>query len=198
MAVAMDNLENEVHLYQENHSPKVLNNIVNQLDGLILSVVHKMLNQYHGRVDLEFDDLYQVGIIGLIRALASLPDEFDLDEIRMRVVAYVRAEIKKQFVAFKHHSDSKSSILYSDMSVSDEPMYLRVEVKELFNLLIQESVISREDFYFLYHRFVDEVPVRDLAKWYGKTLHGVIMWEQRLLKILRHDLRVRGFENANI
>lgn len=198
MVTAMGNLESVVHVYQENHSPEVLDEIVTKLDGLVLSVAHRLLKSYHGAIDLEFEDLYQVGIIGVIRALSSLPDQFDEDQIRMRVVAYVSSEIKKQFWASRREFSCKRCILYGEGSVSDAPMHFRVEVRELFNLLIQEGVITREDFYFLYHRFVDEISVRELAKRYNKTLHGIVIWEQRLLKSLRYDMRVRSFVNANL
>lgn len=193
MATAMDNLESAVHMYQVDHSPEVLGDILTQLDGLVLSVVHHMLRVYRGTINLEFDDLYQVGMIGVIRALGTLPDQFDLDQIRMRVVAYVKAEIIKQFRAEKRNYAFKHCIMCGEESISDAPMYLRVEVRELFNLLIQDGVITREDFYFLYHRFVNEIPVRVLADRYGKTLHGIIMWERRILRVLRQDMRVRGF-----
>jgi len=196
MATAMGTLEESVHVYQETHSSEVLDDIVAQLDGLVLSVVHHMLRSYRGIVELDFDDLHQIGVIGVIQALNSLPEGYNLDEIRMRVVAYVKAEIRNRFRESRRHFVCKRRIIHGEESVSDEQMHRQVEVKELFNLLIEKGVITREDFYFLYHRFVDELPVRELAEHYGKTLHGIIMWEQRVLKALRHDLDVRGFANA--
>jgi len=198
MATAMDNLEETVHVYQESHSSEALDDVVTLLDGVVLGVVHHMLRSYQGVVDLEFDDLYQIGIIGLIRALGTLPEGYDDDEIRMRVVAYVKSEIGKKFRESRRRFSTQRRILYGEESVSDAPMHCQVEVRELFNHLISTGVITREDFYFLYHRFVDEISVRELAEHYGKTLHGIVHWEEKLLKTLRQDMAVRGFANADL
>jgi len=198
MATVMDNLEESVHEYKECHSSEALDEVVTLLDGVVLGVVHHMLKSYYGVVDLDFDDLYQIGIIGLIRALGTLPENYDENEIRMRVVAYIKSEIGKKFRESRRRFSVQRRILYGDGSVSDASMHLRVEVKELFNHLISAGVITREDFYFLYHRFVDEVPVRELAEHYGKTLHGIVHWEQKLLKTLRQNESVRGFADAEL
>jgi RNA polymerase sigma factor (sigma-70 family) len=194
----MDNLEECVHVYQESHSSEALDEVVEQMDGLVLSVVHQMLRSYRGNLDLEFDDLYQIGIIGLMRALASLPKDFDADVIRMKVVAYIKAEMRSKFRAARRRASYQRKLSYGDDSVSDEDMYRKVEVKELFNLLIEKGVITREDFYLLYHRYVDEISVRELAKHYGKTMSGIVYWEQNVLNRIRHDITVREYEDADL
>lgn len=198
MTAATDNLERDVHRYQETHSSEALDDIVAQVDGLVLSVVHHMLNSYQGTVDVDFEDLYQLGMIGVIRAIGSLPDEFDENEIIMRVVAYVKSGIRSQFSASRRNLVCKCCIMNSVRSVSDELMHLQVEVRELFNLLIRDGVISREDFYFIYHRFVDNMNVRELSKRYEKPVSCIHRWEQRVLRDMRRDVRVRSFFDANI
>jgi RNA polymerase sigma factor (sigma-70 family) len=195
MASMVYNLEKVVHAYQENRSSNALDEIIVQMDGLILSVIHQMLRSYRGMVDLEFDDLYQIGIVGLIKALATLPDGYDDNEIRMRVIAYVKSEINQKFRESMRYLSCHHRIMYDEGSVSDLSMHMQVEVKELFNLLIDKGVITRQDFYFLYHRFVEETSIRKLAEYYGKTVHGIVHWEQRLLNTLRHNMMVRGFES---
>ena len=192
MTAAMVNLEVCVHEYQDTHSSEVLDDIVTQVDSLVLRVVHHMLRSYQGIVDVDFEDLYQMGIIAVIHAISSLPDDFDGNEIRMRVVAYVKAAIKSQFSDTRRQLACKCGIMRVG-STSDDSMHLQVEVRELFNLLIEEHVMSREDFYFLYHRFVDEMPIRELAEKYGKPSTVIYTWEQRLLQKLRQDVRVRSF-----
>ena len=193
MAAVLSNLEKYAHEYQESHSPEALDEIVALVDGLVLSVVHQMLRAYQGVVDVEFEDLHQMGMIGVIHALTTLPDDFDENQIRMRVVAYVKAILRSQFSISRRQLACKCCIMNRGESVSDKVEHLKMEVRELFNLLIEENVLTRRDFYFLYHKIVDEFSVRELADMYGISSGGVINWERRLLNTLRNDERVRGF-----
>lgn len=198
MTAATSNLENRVHDYHDTHSAEALDDIVAMVDGLVLRVVYHMLRSYQGVVDVDFDDLYQMGMMGVIRAMGSLPEDFDENEIRMRVVAYVKSEIRSQFKSSRRNLAYKCSIMNRVSFVSDAPMHLHVEVKELFNVLIKEHVMSREEFYFLYHRFVEEMPVRELSVMYGKPIACIHKWEQQILQRLRRDRRVRSFFDAEL
>jgi RNA polymerase sigma-32 factor len=90
-------LEDEVELfsrYNENKSPKVLNEITESY----LSFVRFITKQYYS-YNLEFEDLFQQGLIGLLKAI----ERFDIDK-KIRFTSFAAIYVKSEIISFIHQN----------------------------------------------------------------------------------------------
>lgn len=87
--------------YQANPTEVIFTKILKRTDNLVLSSIHKHLRRRKELKDIDFEDLYYVGIWGLGRAITTALPKEPGHKITARIVAYVRATIDREYPNYK-------------------------------------------------------------------------------------------------
>ena len=84
--------------YQRTDNRRVFLLLLAKFDLLILSVIHRMRKRHRCLRREEMQALYHVGIIGFAAALKKLPEDEEPRKIPAWIVAYVKAELRRDYV----------------------------------------------------------------------------------------------------
>lgn len=200
--------------------PKIFIAIVLLVEKLLFYTIHeaRKAKPYLRKVDLQ--DLYHDAIIGLYAALLKTKKDEPGSKIIYNIVRYVNNEITKQNkrtnkvafpfsigdVAFQVHLYS-SDMPQSDVFINQikDRMVDRISVfknleseftRKRFTQLIEEDVISFEEFRMLTMYFVNDMPYRAIAEEFDTSLATVSRKIKDALNRLRYEFRRRGWEGA--
>jgi len=192
--------------------------IVLKVDKFLLYSIYKarLCKPYLKKVELQ--DLYQDAIVGLYKALLKFKKEEPGSKLLYKIQRYISNEIVLHYkrtdkivfpfevaeVVFQVHlyfSDMASQGTYIKQlrdKLSEEILpYKNLEqefTRERFAKLIEEDVISSEEFMMLTMRFVDDMRYKNIAKQFGCSGATVSRRIESALNRLRYEFRRRGWE----
>ena len=190
------------------------------VDKLLFYTIHKARRAKPYLRRVEIDDLYQDAILGLYAALLKTKADEPGSKIIYRIVRYVNNEFAKQNrrtnkvafpfaigdIAFQVHlyaSDMPQSGIFinqiEDRLSFNIPVYKDLEseyVKEKFRLLIEEDVVSFDEFTMITMYIVEGTTYKVIAKEFDMSIATVSRKIKNALNRIRYEFRVRGWEDG--
>ncbi|MHA1288431.1 MAG: hypothetical protein ACTSPB_13590 [Candidatus Thorarchaeota archaeon] len=180
--------------YQEDRDGETFERILCRVDNLLLYVVHTLRRKWSQLQLEDIRDLYQTATIGLYNALLTVRIEETPDKVIARIIAYVKSEIRKGFP--RPTISSRCGI----ESFSSLPVYHQLEcecLREVFQSLIDQEIVSDEDFNFLRLRYVYGLPFADIARTTPLHMETVKRRVYDVTNRIRHQLRLRGIDKGD-
>jgi len=198
--------------------PLIFAKIVKRVEKLLLYTIYKARRTKPYLKKVELQDLYQTAVIGLYRALLKVKEDEPGSKLVYKITRYVGNEIAKDNkrtdkitvpysiadVAFQVH------LYFTDMPqfqehisqienklVEDAVVYKNLEmefIRERFSKLLEDEVLSFEEFEMLVMHFVDNKTYKDIAKQFGYSHVTVSKRTNNTLNKLRFEFRRRGWE----
>ena len=191
-----------------------------KVDKFLLYSIYKarLCKPYLKKVELQ--DLYQDAIVGLYNALLKFKEEEPGSKLLYKICRYVNNEIALHYrrtdkvvfpfsigdVTFQIHlyfsdmTQSDSYISQMKTKLSDEVLpYKNLELeftRERFAQLIEEDVISTEEFKMLTMYFVNGMTYKTIAKEFDTSLVTVSRKIKNALNRLRYEFRRRSWEGT--
>jgi len=190
------------------------------VDKLLFYTIHKARRAKPYLKKVEMDDLYQDAILGLYAAILKTKGDEPGSKIIYRIGRYINNEITKQNrrtnkvafpfsisdIAFQVHlyaSDMSQSGVYinqiEDKLFSNIPVYRNLElefINEKIRLLIEEDVISFEEFGMIAMYVVEDMTYKTIAKEFGTSIPTVSRKIKNALNRLRYEFRRRGWDDV--
>lgn len=206
--------------FVDNRNPSILIAILLKVDKLLLYTIHKARKSKPYLRKVEIQDLYHDAIVGLYVALLKVKEDEPGSKLIYKITRYVTNEIAKHNrrtnkvafpfsvadIAFQVHlysSDMPQSGVYisqiEDRLAEKTPVYKNLEsefTRERFIKLIEEDVISFEEFKMLVMYFVNDMTYKDIAKQIGCSGATVSRKIESVLNRLRYEFRRRGWEGV--
>ena len=203
--------------FVSNRNPKIFIAIALLVDKLLFYTIHEARKAKPYLRKVSMDDLYQDAILGLYAALLKTKQDEPGSKIIYNIVGYVNNAITKQNkrtnqvafpfsigdIAFQVHlyaSDMPQSRVYisriEDKLSSNDPVYKNLElesVREKFRLLIEEDVISFEEFRMITMYVVNDMTYKTIAAEFDSSIATVSRRIKNALNRLRYEFRVRGW-----
>lgn len=190
--------------YQKTPSEVLFSKILKRTDKLVLNSIHKHLKRRPELRDINFEDLYHVGIIGLGRAIkTALPTEPG-HKITARIVAYIRATIDKEYPNYKckkwnnllsFEDDEKIGYIYQFQNVTDDHIFESIDAEFLLTAikeLLQDKLITQEGLNIVFEKAVKEKSYTKISKEKGRSYTYIKQRYTRTIQILKDKLG--GFE----
>jgi len=198
--------------------PSILEKIIKKVDKLLFYTIYKARRSKPYLKKVELQDLYQTAIIGLYRALLKVKEDEPGSKLVYKIGRYTGNEIAKDYkrtdkvtfpfsiadVDFQVHLYSvdmpqswKHISQIEDKLVEDTLVYKNLEMKfirERFLKLIEEEIISFEEFEMLVLRFVEGMTYTDIARQFGTSQVTISKKIGDALNRLRYEFRRRGWE----
>ncbi|MHA1592385.1 MAG: hypothetical protein ACTSUP_07940 [Candidatus Heimdallarchaeaceae archaeon] len=176
--------------YQETHSRSSFEGILKRVDWLVLYVINKLQNQFFYYKNIGFDELYQTAVVGVGEAILTVKKTENGDKIVARIIAYIRAAIKRSFKVPKEISGGGICEKYlSDFS--KEELSKMIDIIDFCEIEIYPYLNEAEQD-LLHKRFFESKTYREIAKTADCGKSGV-RW--RTLKILK-NIKLRLFEKG--
>jgi DNA-directed RNA polymerase specialized sigma24 family protein len=175
--------------FQETEDDVLFQRILIRVDRLVVSIIKKLQRRLYHLQLVDIQDLYQTAIVGLYNGVLKVKEEETADHTVARLIAYMRAEVKK---TYPYHRPIQDFERIYQQSV---PVYQDLEfeyLNDIFENLIREGIISRQDFDLLYHKEVDKYTYRALAAVSELHVNTVRARIDAVKNRLRHQLRLRG------
>ena len=160
-------------------SQVIFEQVLRRTDNLLLKTVHKQIRIKPYMQDEEMRDLYHTAIIGLGRAMKTAKKETP-GKMIARIIAYVRAELLRQFPLKASKKKHKSLCNFEPTAVSYIPRERekgdieKIEHSAEMSMfaddcakMIAKGVVDAAEFGFFVKHFAHEVPYRLLAKEMG-------------------------------
>ena len=204
--------------FKSSGDPVVFEKIIVKVEKLLLLTIHRArkAKPYLKRVELE--DLFQIAVLGLYRALSKVKEEEPGSKLLYLITRYVGNEIAKCYkstnrvlfpfsvskTAFQMHLcfiDMPQSQEYIDQIenrlIENALVYKNLEmefIRERFSKLLEEGVFSSEEFEMIGMRFIDDMTYVDIAKQFGCSNIVVSKKINDVLNRIRWEFRRRGWE----
>ena len=204
--------------FKSGRDPVIFKKIAERTEWFLIYTIGKAkrVKPYLRRVDIQ--DLYQIAIIGLHRALLKVKKDEPGSKLLYKIWRYVNNEIAICYkptyrLAFPfsvsgvalqvylYFADMSQSEMYisqiEDKLIEKTPVYKDLEqefTRNRFSKLIEEEVISFEEFEMLTMRFVNDMTYKDIAKQHGIASITVSKKIEDVLNRLRFEFRRRNWE----
>lgn len=173
--------------YQEEHSPAVFEKILKRIDGLIIYIVYCLIEETFYLRDIEPQELYQAGIVGLYDALDNMSVKIAAEKIPSYIVSRVQSSIRRVFRYKGRPEEATCQIKEDDLIYEDT---LNMEFLELIDVLTHMYMcdrISLEEISLLSDKFALDKTVRCI----GKERHISHEWAR--VKVLRAIGKVKRY-----
>lgn len=198
--------------------PAIFIAIVLKVDRLLLYTIHKARKSKPYLRKVELQDLYHDAIVGLYMALLKFKADEPGSKLIYKITRYITNEIAKgnrrtSRVAFPFSVEEVTfqvHLYYSDMpragvytnQIADRltdrtPVYKNLEMeftRDRFTKLIEEDVISLEEYEMLTMHCVNDMTYKNIAKQFGISQPTVSRKIENALNRLRYEFRRRGWE----
>ena len=137
---------------------------------LICSIINKYTKYY------EFDDLYQVSVIGMMKASQNYDESYNV-----KFTTYAYKYILSEVIQYVNNSNKKLTLL--DIYVSDD--------SNKFNYLLLEeelNALSKEEQELINYRYFQDKTQSEIAQIFGTNQVKISRNEQKILKKLKNNL----------
>lgn len=205
--------------FESSRDPAIFATILIRVEKFLFSIIHKAMRCKPYLRKIELQDHYQTAVLGLYKALLKVKKDEPGSKLIYKIRRYVNNEIAKcnrktnkvsfpfsvadiAFQVHLHSADMPQSEGYigqiENKLVERGLVYKNLElefVRERFSKLIEEDVLSFEEFEMLVMRFVNEMTYKDIAKQVGTTSITVSKKIENTLNILKFEFRRRNWEN---
>lgn len=156
MGVRADVLRQLALQYQETKNPRIFEKILKRVDYLILKVVAELKRKDSTLKQVSLEDLYQEGVLSIYDAIASVRPEEEARMVLLRIMAYIRARIRKVYRRFymKHDFLGDMSGGFTSNGLSD--IDAKVEELDFYDFLlgaVEEGLLDRDDMNLIRKRF---------------------------------------------
>jgi len=141
--------------YQRTGDSITFEKILKRVDNLVVFIIlqEKKRCSFLRRVDLQ--ELYQVAILGLVKAIKSLPSDENSNRMPARFKSYIRAELVKSFL--KQDREAKGLLdknwlgsLCSKYGSSDD---VEIEIRDILQVAKRKGILTDDEYDILIHRF---------------------------------------------
>lgn len=184
--------------YEANGDPRVFVMILIKVDGLLRYLIRKIRRSRPYLCNVEFSDLYQTAVVGLYRAVAKVKVDEHGSKLVYNITRYVANEIIN---VYKDRSGHRSSIPFEIAAqqelVDTIKVYEDLEwefIRERFYKLIDDGVISLEEFDMITHHFVQGITYKDIARQVGSSTDTISKKVRDSLNRIRYEFRRRNWE----
>jgi len=192
-------LKELVFEYKKNKDPKVFETLLGRIDDLIVYVVLKFVHGNPQFNNIELQDFYQSAIVGLYKGIDSAIEKESGAILQARLIAYIKSEM----LAFCRKLNEKPAFVEfyksKDTVVPEESVYRDIESEFLakrYQKLIDNKVISSEEYRLLILRYADRMKIKDIAVEIKRSTSFVRRRLRDSLNRIRYTLRRKGFEDV--
>lgn len=166
-------------------SGKLFGEILARVDLLILKTIHKMRRSEHYLMRVEFEDLYQTGILGLHNAMITMRVDNPDEKVIPRIIAYVKSTIRTKFkYARKEFSTADKYTFEKVRSYNDNNTNLLI-FRDLLTDLYKSDYINDLDLDLIHQRFTLRHTYVQIGKHYGICGMAAYLRVKKLLDFIR-------------
>jgi RNA polymerase sigma factor (sigma-70 family) len=214
MGVREEVLRDLVTEYQPTRSPIVFEKILMRVDKLLLKTLHMMIKSRPYLATVGAEDIYQTEIVGLYRALDTVLPTEDGGHIVARIIAYIRAEVKKDY-PYRHYGKVKlfSEIEDEEGQICCTGQILTSKQKEWFEGVPDDRVENNAEFSLLFERiselvnsgkltyehlgllkkhFFDGKTTKEIAQEKGCSRQNIEKQLNKVLLIVQKDIKTKN------
>ena len=201
--------------YRDKEDPTIFKQILILVDELLKNLVKRMIRKKPYLQRMELQDLYHAAVIGLLKAVLKVKEEETGGILVSKIIYCVGDEIsswgkaprEKPFSSFLNVLDAEQwppwvMGIWSGGDVKQlyyESTYNDIEssfIRDRFTKLIEEGILSLEDFDLLVMRIVNGMKYKDVAKQLGCSISGASIRVTAILNRLRYEFRLRGWDDV--
>lgn len=202
-------------IYRGNRDPHVFTQILVVVHELLKNLVMKALRGKPHLRRMEPQDLYHAAILGLYKAILKVEEKETGGILVSRIIFYAGNEILswgrvpriKPFSSFLNVLNVEEwppwvMGIWSGGKVK-QPYYESTHggieskfVRDGFTKLIEEGVLSTEDFDLLVMRVVNGMKYKEIAKQIGCSISGASIRVTAILNKLRYEFRKRSWDDV--
>jgi RNA polymerase sigma factor (sigma-70 family) len=182
--------------YVRLRNPLIFEAIIIKVDKLLMFTIRKVRAFLPYLRAVEIQDLYQDAIVGLHKGLLKVKEDEPDTKVLYWIVRNVTDEIVKCNRRVKKSAQSFEKIADEEL-VDTTPVYKDLElaaIRERFWKLMDEGVLSFDEFQMLIMRVIHGMTYKDIAKQFGSTKVTVSKRIKDVLNRLRHEFRRRNWE----
>jgi len=169
--------------------------IVKMEDRLVLYSIHKAIGKRNSLMRVPLQDLYQSALVGLYLALLKVKEDEPGSKIVTKIIRYIINEVLKDN---KEPREKPFTFSNRDKLIDDTLVYKNLEmefIRERFWKLINDKVISFEEFEMIVMRFVDGMSYEEIASQFiGKSRKVISRKIKKILKKMKDEFAKRGWE----
>jgi len=183
--------------YNETHEEAVFHKILLRIDDLTVHSVHKFVRTHPQFQFIGLQDLYESAIVGLYEGVMTVKEKESGARLPARLIAYMKAEMLSFCLKCRESPNVLREYSSKDVIVPESTVYERLESKFLhqrYMRLIEDGIITEEEYKILNLRFVENCTLREIAKETGHSLTWVYRHIKTSLNRIRVELRRKGLE----
>jgi len=184
-----------VHEYRKSEEPEVLARIIRVSRPVIFYTLHT-LRKYRAHLrEYEEEELYGTAVIGISKFIHAVKDGWPTDAVIPRLISYMMAEVSASFrYRPQVHYVPSHVIDKTTCSTEQEVRDKQLEIRDQFNALIADEVITLDEFEILSDYVVDGVTQEDLASARGVARITIQRRITAVLGRVRREWARRGWE----
>jgi len=176
------------------NNPSIFTEIVKKVDRLLLYTIYKeRKRRYHLR-NAALQDLYHSTIVGLYQALFKVKEDEPGSKIITKIIRYATNEMlkdnkgskEKSFTPFDEDRLVDNTLVYKDLEMEF--------IRQRFWKLIDEGVISFEEFEMITMRFTNDMSYKSIASQFGISKDTVSKRIKNALCRMKYEFIKRGWQ----
>ena len=175
--------------YQQTKDPVVFGKILKRVDALIIRVISSLKKRTLYIKDVELEELYQIGILGVYAATKTSPTSEKAEKFPLRIASYIESNIRLVF-EYRSKKEVINQEKFNDKDFCFEKDNLSIEFFDLLDIMTQMYIrkqLSYDEVKLLYDRFFKQQSFASLEHSYGISHEWIRL---KIIKILR---RIRKF-----
>jgi len=191
-------LKNLALKFEESGDPFIFAKIERKVHKLLKYIIARVRKSRPYLYNVEFCDLYQTAIIGLHRAIMKVKVDEHGSKLIYNIRRYVVNEIIKDYKdRSKYRSIIPFEVAIQQKLVDTEEVYKNLEmefIRDRFYKLIDDDVISAEEFKLVWMRYVQDISYKDIARQAGCSTGTISRKVRDSLNRIRREFRRRNWE----
>lgn len=184
--------------YVSTEDPAIFKDILIKVDKLLLYTIYEVRRSLPRFREIDIQDLYQDAVVGMHKGLLKVR----ANEPDTKVLYWITRNIKDELLKRNCRKLKKSPQVFEKIAaeklIDKTSVYKNQElevIRQRFWELIDEGVLSLNEFQMLSMRIVQDMTYGDIAKQFESTRPTISRKIADLLNRLRYEFRRRGWED---
>jgi hypothetical protein len=151
--------------YRKTSNPIIFAQLLKRLDGLLLHTIFKLKRNKSYLKRIEEQDLYHTAILGLHDAIRSMPEIEPVDDFPMRVISYIKSNIRKEFARWGRKEflgGNLTDFAVEDINLNRFP--LQYDVQRLLEKMVSQKLLESHELELLTERLIQGRYHKEIAE----------------------------------
>jgi len=191
-SVVNDHVMELIVTYKKTGDQEYFKDILRSVDNLLLKLIHKARGKMFYIKDVDANDLYQIAIISLYKAVEKMPVTEDPNKIPAWISSYIMAEIRKSYRYLLRETNCLSEFPAYEVfnTVHGGSQQEKINIID-YSDFCKKGIITETEYHAIMEYVVKDRSVKDIIKEEGTGVSGCSIRNRvtRAIRKMKKEIR---------